>query len=211
MPFDTSVISEVSYAFFGASVKLTWASTSAGPFQIYVEGVLQWHGVAFTATIPRPPDDAWVDIGAVGPGEDVTDFSASLPHRPRNRAELTWTGGSFEALDLMGFRIYGETTAGGGIDYTTPLADIQAFAEGFAPADMSSSTFTWTSDPYKTGSWSFEIKPYDVVGNEGDGSTLTVNLVSAPAEVPLVNGSRLTRSYTQSTKKLTIGWTASQG
>lgn len=213
MPLNTSVIDEVSYSAYGASLKLAWVSTAdaGGMYQVYAGRSLQWHGTALTATIPMPQAGTRITIGAVGPNEGTVDFSSMLPPIPASRADLTWTESSFSASDLMGFRVYGEATPGGGIDYTNALADVQAFAGGFTPADSTEASWTWTSEPYKTGTWSFAVTPYDEVGNEGDPMTVSVLLTSPPAEVPIVSGSRLTRAYSQTNKQITIGWAASEG
>lgn len=211
--FDSSVIDEVSYSVHGAVLRLSWRSTApdGSSHQVYVGRDLAWSGAATTAEVPIPSDSARVTVGAVGPGEESADFSASLPPVPASRARLSWTGGTADGTDLAGFRIYGEPSPGGGVDYDSPLADVQAAAAGFAEVDASTTTYTWTSPPYKTGEWTFAVVPYDAVGNAGTPTTTTVGLTAPPAEVPLVDGRRLTRFYDQSTHSLTIGWAASEG
>ena len=70
--------------------------------------------------IPMPSSRVRIDIGAVGPGEETTDFSAVLPAAASDRAQLSWLGGSYLDPtgndDVSGFRVYGEVVPGGGID-----------------------------------------------------------------------------------------------
>src|SRR5690349_14841925 len=113
-------------------VYLSWSSSSAAgtPFQVYLNAELAWHGTALSTWVAVPSGPVHIDIGAVTVGEAETDFSGSLPSAPHRRAELTWLGGTFEAADIAGFRIYGEATPGGGISYVTALADITAYPQG---------------------------------------------------------------------------------
>ena len=225
--FDQSVITEVykPVAIHG-SLSISWASTAAAgtTYQVYVDRKLAWSGVGTTARIPLPRDGARFAIGAVERYEEHTDFSAYLPATPKNRALLTWLGGTFQAADIKGFRIFGETTAGGGIDYNTPLASIQAYAEGFVSDGYgmggygkggfgaAAASYEWTSRPYTTGTWAFAIKPYDTLGNLGTAATTTIYLVSPPAP-PAANssGARLTYTYNATDKKITLNWLASPG
>lgn len=227
MPFDSSAISDVSYKVVGASLRISWVSTAGALaiHQIYVNGRLQWHERGLQAAIPIPSTNSRIEIGAVGTGEGLTDFSAGFPPAPKSRAVLTWQGGTFEGADIQGFRIYGEATPGGGLDYDAPLADIQAYVEG-AVSDgygvggyglggygSSPASFSWESQPYHpSGSYTFAVVPFDSTGNEGDPLTTVVALTSPPLEVPLYSdGLRLHRVYNQPAKTVAISWQASLG
>jgi hypothetical protein len=77
MPFDQSTITEVkSPTWDGAAIHLEWSSNSppGTVFQIYVARVLSWHGTSRWAAIPMPTAQVRIDIGTVGPGEDIVDF-----------------------------------------------------------------------------------------------------------------------------------------
>lgn len=239
--FDVSVISDIRYSLLGASMTLTWASSDPGPFQIYVNGLKQWDGTDQKASIPIPPRNARVDIGAVSPGEQKADFSTDLPPVPKSRALLEWTGGTFQGSDIHGFRIFGEIEAGGGINYTggygiggygasgygtaaPVLADLEAYAEGLvtdgygiAPYGvggygLAPASYSWESPHYKTGTWSFAVVPYDTAGNLGEAAIVSVDLISAPEVVPEFSDRlRLHTSYAFADKALTITWQASTG
>ncbi|MDE2101005.1 MAG: hypothetical protein KGL39_27410 [Patescibacteria group bacterium] len=206
-------------------LQITWTSSSpvGTVFQVYVNRALAWSGTDRSKVL-QIPENASIDIGTVGFGEASTDFSADLPAIPETRVTLTWQGGLWEGSDLVGFRIYGEATAGGGIDYTHPLADMQAYAEG-AVTDgyglggygmggfgSASGTYSWTSGPYTTGTWHFAVKPYDVTGNEGTAVTGS-QFVQAPPGPParFADGTRLHYTYSATTHKATLTWNASPG
>ena len=95
---------------------------------------LVWHGTARWVAIPMPSSQVRIDIGAVQAGEGTTDFSVQLPAAPGDRAQLSWLGGSYLDPtgndDVAGFRVYGETAPGNGIDYTGALAEIIAYPGG---------------------------------------------------------------------------------
>lgn len=111
MAFDTSVITEVFHAQEGSRVTLEWTSTAAAGswYQIYIQGILAWWGTERHATIAAPRGLIDVQIGAVGTGQQTTDFSnagfdalgfdvvgldvSGLLTAPiSTRARLAWTG-----------------------------------------------------------------------------------------------------------------------
>ena len=119
MPFDQSTITEVKPPVWdGSALHLEWTSTApAGTvFQVYVGRALAWHGTGRWVAIPMPSSRVRIDIGAVGPGEETTDFSAVLPAAPSDRAQLSWLGGSYLDPtgndDVAGFWVYGEPVPG---------------------------------------------------------------------------------------------------
>ena len=128
--------------------------------------------------------------------------------RPTQHVQLTWQSGTYKGINLAGYRVYGEPTAGGGIDYTCPLADLTAYpagilTDGFGLGGFGSggwgqaaSTISWTSDPLAGGSWQFAVVPYDEAGNEGAPQTAIVS-ISAPPGRP--HHSRVPRSVFSTT------------
>ncbi len=136
-----------------------------------------------------------IDIGTVDSGEEQTSFVGSLPSAPTRRVQLTWQSGTYKGIDLAGYRVYGEPTPGGGIDFTSPLSDLTAYpagilTDGFGLGGFgaggwgqAASTLSWTSDPLAGGSWQFAVVPYDDAGNEGAAQTATV-AISAPPRAP---------------------------
>lgn len=240
--FDASVISNVRTSRSGASLILSWSSTIVGvPFQVYVGSRRAWSNYGQSATIQAPPAGTRITIGAVDPSEIGDDFSAYLPPYPRSRASLAWSGGTFEAPDIQGFRIYGERTAGeginpsgtygdgtygdGGYGIASPvLADLEAYADGLVTDGYGfglygdgtygamPGSYSWESGPYKTGTWTFAVVPYDRVGNLGTSALVSASLTSAPEEVPAFpDYLRLHRTYSTSTHAVTINWQASPG
>lgn len=228
MPFDDSVISDISARPFDADLFLSWSSSApAGTtFQVYADGVLSWHGAELSCVVPLPSHRVRVDVGAVAAGEGKTDFSAGLTPPPGtgSRARLTWTGGNYLDPDgsLRGFHIYGEATPGGGIAYGTPLGFVAAYpggrgTDGFGMGGFGSGGFgsgsgsySWTSDPLISGTWNFGVKPVGTAGNEGTATTASV-AISVPPAPPAAdaNGKRLTYTYLSGT--VTLNWLASPG
>jgi hypothetical protein len=96
--FDQSSITEVKPPVWdGSALQLDWTSTAptGTVFQAYVNRALVWHGTGHWVAIPMPTSQVWIDIGAVGPGEETTDFSDQLPETTSNLAQLSWLGGSY--------------------------------------------------------------------------------------------------------------------
>ncbi len=209
----------------GTGVRISWSSSSPEGtiFQVYANLALAWSGPARTAVIQAQIGDR-IDIGTVGAGEGSDDFSSSLTSGPDTRASLTWLGGLYLDADLAGFRVYGETTAGGGINYTTPLADIQAYPEGFISDGFgqggfgqggfgtAAASFSWTSEPLTSGTWAFAVVSYDTVGNEGTVRTISVAITAPPGPPARFSsdGLRLHYSYSATTNKITLDWNPSE-
>jgi hypothetical protein len=116
----------------GAWVFLSWSSSApAGTwYQVYTNGALAWHGQATSCWTPVPAGPLHIDIGTVAAGEGQVSFASSLASAPARRAELSWLGGTFEDPDIAGFRVFGESTPGGGINSAGALADIAAYPGG---------------------------------------------------------------------------------
>ncbi len=226
MAFDQTTITEVYPPRpSGSGIRLSWASSSAEGtiFQVYVNLALAWSGPARDVTIQARIGDR-IDIGTVGAGEGSDDFSSSLTSGPDTRANLTWLGGLYLDADLAGFRVYGETTAGGGVNYTTPLTDIQAYPEGFISDGFgmggfgqggfgtAAASFSWTSEPLTSGTWTFAVIPYDTTGNEGTPMTDTVSITAPPGPPARFSsdGLRLHYTYSATTYKITLAWNPSE-
>lgn len=231
MSFSQATIVEVyPPVWTGSALHLEWFSTapSGTVFQVYTDRTLAWHGTNRWVTLPMPTARVRIDVGTVGPGEDTTDFSADLPPTPKNRAELSWLGGTYlvpdGSDDLSGFRVYGEVIPGGGIERTTPLTELAAYPggilnDGFGLGGYgqggfgrSASAYSWTSPPLGRGCWSFAIVPFDNAGNEGTASTTQVTIVAPPGSpAPGVDSARLAYSYDATTRQVTLTWNPSPG
>lgn len=229
MPFDQSSIVEVMPPRWdGATLQLSWSSTApAGTtFQVYVGRRLAWYGTNRWVALTMPDSRVRIDVGAVGPGEASVDFSASLPPGPGDRVTLSWLGGSYldpsGRDDVQGFRVFGSRRAGWDVDYTEPLTEIPAYPGG-TPIDgfgiggfgrggfgRAASTYRWTSASLGSGTWTFAVVPFDAVGNQGSGTTLTTTVV-APPRPPAADadGSRLRCSYDPETRQATLSWNPS--
>ncbi len=201
MAFSQTTITSVNPPVYsGFQVFLSWTTTSpAGTwFQIYLNESLAWWGQTTQATlILGGAGPIRVDIGTVDAGEEQTDFSADLPAAPARRAELSWLGGTFEAADIAGFRVYGSDTAGGSVDMSRVLADITAYPSGiltdgygfggfgYGGFGQAAGTYTWISDPLTRGTWNYAVVPYDSAGNAGTPATTSVAINCPPLEPAL--------------------------
>lgn len=198
MPFSQVTILSVSPPRYrGSQVYLSWSSSSPPGtwYQVYVNQRLAWSGSRCSAWIAVPAGPVRIDIGAVGPGEQDTDFTATLPTGPGRRVQLSWQSGAYKGGDLAGFRVYGADSPSGAIDYTRALAEITAYPLGIATGGFglggfgsggfgeAASTYSWTSGPLAAGTWTFAVVPYDAAGNEGPAQT-TTTVVTGPPRAP---------------------------
>src|SRR5262252_5268820 len=139
MAFDQSAILEVVAIMERRDLRITWTTTAPADtwFQIYLNRVLAWAGTETTAKVPVPSDGGAVriDVGTVLDGEEHTDFSASLTTLPGTGRYVTlqWEGGTYldpADGDVAGFNVYRSTTAGGAVDYGTPVGHVVAYPQG---------------------------------------------------------------------------------
>jgi len=227
--FDQSTITEVKPpAWDGSAVQLEWTSTAplGTVFQVYVARALVWHGTARWVSIPMPSSQVRIDIGVVRAGAESTDFSAQLPAAPGDRARLSWLGGSYldptGKDDVAGFRVYGETAPGGGIDYSRTLAEIRAYPGGILTDGYglggfgqggfgrSASSYEWTSTALSSGVWSFAVVSVDAAGNPGVPAVTSVTILAPPRPpAAFPDGSRLKSTYNPSARTVTLSWQAS--
>jgi len=229
MAFSQSTITSASPPVpQGGQVWISWTSSSpAGTwFQVYVDEQLTWWGQQTAIWLPIPIEGVLrVDIGTVLPGEQQTNFSADLPAAPNREVTLEWLGGTYEAPDLAGFRVYGETSPGRGIGYGKPLATITAYPAGiytdgfgfggfgYGGFGESAGSYTWTSQSLTTGTWNWAVKPFDTAGNEGTAVTTAVFIGVPPLEpAAWADRSRLHYTYAAGpTYEVTLNWLASPG
>jgi hypothetical protein len=240
MGFSQATITSVNPPVYsGFQVYISWTTTSpAGTwFQIYLNDALSWWGQTTTATlILGSTGPIRVDIGTVDPGEEQTSFASSLPTAPARRAELSWLGGTFEGVDIAGFRVFGSDIAGGfgigpfgegpygEIDLSIVLADITAYPSGITTDGFgfggfglggfgeAAGTYTWTSDALTRGIWSYAVIPYDSAGNLGVAALTGITIVCPPLEPALFpDNTRLHYTYSASTHEVTLFWNASPG
>lgn len=227
MAFDESAATDVRLrAGPAATVVLQWdsAEPDGTPWQVYADGVLAWLGVERLAILPAPATWTTYHVGSVAPGEDRTDFSATLDPIPGggNRPLLEWSGGTFLAADIVAFRIYGESTPGGGVSYATVLGTVLAYPQGTVTDGYGSggygsggygyagSTYAWRGPPYGPGTWTFAVVPVNTAGVEGTAATVAV-AIAGPPRPPAANaaGQRLTYTYNAGTGVATLSWLAS--
>jgi hypothetical protein len=229
MPFDQSTITEVLPPVWdGGAIQLGWTSTAplGTVFQVYLNRVLAWHGASRWVAIPMPSSQLQIDIGAVGPGEATTDFSAQLPASPSNRVRLAWLGGSYLDPtgndDVAGFQVFGAKAPGGAIDYTQALAQIRAYpagilTDGFGLGGFgqggfgrAASSYQWTTEALGSGTWPFAVVSFDAAGNLGAPSVSSAS-ISAPPRPPATfpDGSRLHSTYNPANHTVTLSWQTS--
>lgn len=208
--FTQAYIAEVAPPLFvGGDLFLKWTSTAPAGMvtQVYIDSALAWHGVTNSASIPWPQEPAWFDIGSVDAADALTSFAGSLPVKPRVHTTLSWEGGTFldpAGGDVKGFRVYGEHAPGGGIDYTTPLADIPAYTArivtdgfglggfGLGGFGMAAGSYSWRSGVLTSGTWTWAVRPYNAAGIEGATATIS-DIITAPPEPPAFFGGTMER------------------
>lgn len=229
MAFSTATITDgPNEEADGGGTLVYWAASDVDGtlFQLYANRELIWHGPARQVTVPTPIVTTLYQVGTVGPDEGPLDFSASLPllMGAGNRASIDWYGGFWESATLQGFRVFGEVTAGGGVNYANTLADIPVNAPGIPVGGYgsggygtggygaTSGHYWWTSDPLANGTWTFAVKAYDAAGNLSTTLTIAVAIAGPPGP-PARNaaGLRLTYTYNAGTQVATLAWLASSG
>jgi hypothetical protein len=210
----------------GSQVYLKWTSSAVTGsfFQVYIDQALAWFGQRRCVRLPIPSGLRRIDIGTVGAGGEQTSWNSSLPAAPARRATLSWTGGTYLDPNLAGYAVYGSDVPNGPIDYTTPLAKITAYPAGIITDGYGmgsygsggygsgSQSWSWTSDPLPSGTWSFAVQPYNAAGNYGSPQ-LTSVVIQVPPDppAPYANATRLAYSYAGGTRQATITWLASPG
>lgn len=193
----------------GSSLALQWESSSPSGtwFQVYLNNHLAWFGTSKKTSIVWPQEMVRIAIGAVGTGQQTTNFSSAFEPIPDNRVRLEWEGGTFEALDIAGFHVYGSPTVGADVSYTTALADIPAYPggiilDGFGLGKYgdggwgeAGSYFNWTSSPLPSGLWTFGVKAYDKSGNESTTVEVTELIEVAPTTMPVFSNTLSCLNY----------------
>ena len=226
MPFSQANILSVSQPVYrGAEVFLSWTCSVPGSwFQLYVDGLLAHWTQSTSCWLAAPSAARNLQLGTVLPGEEQISFASSLPPAPLRTVTLSWLGGSYSGADLAGFKVYGESTPGGGISYVTPLATITAYPAGIMTDGFGlggyglggfgavAGSYSWTSEPLTSGTWHYAVVPFDAAGNNGTASLTSQIVAVPPAAVPLsASGTRLGYTYSASTHEAVLSWLASAG
>ena len=221
---QTSILNLNPPVAHGSQLLVSWTTTAAAGtlFQVYLEGALMYAGVATSCAIPMPLSVGRIDVGTVAPGERQVNFSSSLPPRPPRHATLSWQGGTYLGSDLVAFNVYGESSAGAGINYTKALASVPAYTPGVVTDGygnggygqggygLASGSYSWTSPPLAGGVWNWGVCPVDSAGNVGPPQTTSVALSAPPAPpAPLAFNSRLEYQYNPTTRQATLTWNPS--
>lgn len=226
MPFDQADILTVSARRAGADLLVSWTTTApaGSTYQVYVSGQLAWHGIGLSCLLPWPGGhNVAIDVGVVDASEATDDFSASLTPFPLDYATLDWLGGTFEADDIAGFRVFSSAVAGGAVDYGNVLADIPAYPGGIlldgwgmggwnqGGWGRAASSYSWVSGSLTSGVWTFAVAPYDKAGNQDPSPRTVTKTILAPPRPPGADarGVRLTYTYDPSTHVATLHWLAS--
>lgn len=209
MPFSQSTLIAVNPPQWErGQVYLSWTSTSpAGTWwQVYINGALAWAKQQQWCRVPVPSGPLRIAIGMVNPGEEHTAWTSLLPAAPQRRVTLAWQSGSFQAIDLAGFYVYSSSSAGGSINYTTPVATLAAYPGGFNTG--STGQYSWTSGALDAGTWQFAVVPFDTAGNAGSGSTTTALIVAPPRSPAAFAGTQQRLQYNYTPSSTTLTWQA---
>ena len=219
MGFSTATITSGPTTFAaGGDLRVTWTTSASASttFQVYVNRSLTWIGTGTVAFIPHVQDYAYVDVISVDPGSEQADYSASLAALPGRTALITWVGGRYLGVNIVGYNIYSGTTPGGAVSYAAPIAYVPAGSQGLnqdgygmgvygsGGYGMSGVSYAYSTKVLKSGTWNFAIKTVDSSGNLSTASTLSV-AISAPPTPP----SKAVATVNPSTRVPTINWTAS--
>jgi hypothetical protein len=213
VPFDPSVISEITHSQEGSRLTLEWSSTApAGTwYQLYLRGALAWWGTERHATVAAPRGLIDGQIGAVAAGEQTTDFAdAGLDAfgldvlgldangigavAITNRAYLAWTGfGAAEYRILegaLGFD-HGGFDLGGLNGSAGTLVGTVAGLEGISTDGLDIGAFDVGGLDYAVGSFSWTSDPltrgdwnFSVVPYNAAGSAGTPSTTSVTITAP---------------------------
>jgi hypothetical protein len=187
-------------------VTFTWTSSSPPGtwFQLYIDLQLAWSGQTTTTSVTLPDGTSSFDIGTVLPGEQNTDFSASIAGI-NLFAELSWLGGTSESPNIAGWYVFAGTVAGGAVNFAAPVATI------VAEAGVASGSYGWTSAALGGGVWNFSVVPFDTAGNKGTGTAVSVTIFAPPIEpAPFISDNlRLHYTFNPTTEEATLLWNAS--
>lgn len=211
--FDQSTVASVNApTYANGQVFVSWNPTTAGLlWQVYINSSLSYEGHKTGVWLSVPSGGvARCDIGSILDSEAGTDFSSSLPSAPARRVKLSFNAGTELGADLDHFVIYGESTPGGGIDYSAPLATLSAFAGGDPVVD---GQYSWVSGPLYSGTWNFAVVPVDVAGNKGTLQATSATVAVPPGEPGLFSdGSRLKYQFHANslTPTVTLSWNAAE-
>lgn len=225
MPFDASVVTEVRlHPLPGqGTLHVAWSTTAPDGtwFQVYGNGRLRWHGRQTFCDLPWPAQPLDIAVGAVEPSEAQADLSAALDPAPGsgNAVEVSWLGGLYldpgRADDVAGFRVYGESTPGGGVDLATPLADVPVSPlAGFGRGPFGRGGFgraaarhSWTSPALAPGTWAFRVRAYDAAGDESTVGAASATVSGPPGPpAPFADGKRLHYSIDPATRVVILSW-----
>lgn len=223
---DQTSIASVTPTRSGVELLATWVSSApAGTtFQVYLNNALTWHGTERAVHLPWPAGrNTRISVGTVGPGEESSDFSASLPPINPTSKNLAWEGGTFLASDLAGFNIYRADTPGSPVNISRVFKTLPAYPGG-AVTDgygmggygrggfgRAATVYVWQTPSLANGSWAFAVAPFDGAGNEPVSPATISVVIAAPPRPPAPDsrGRRLTYAYDVATRIATLSWIAS--
>ncbi len=193
--FDPTVVSGLTITAKGDELLIRWSTVAAlgTTFQVYVGNQLAWVGTATRAIVgaPSAAGPCRIVVGSVPVAFARQNLIATAPDPfPADRATLRWEGGTYLAVDLCLFRIYGATIAGGspsGVVGTVPAYPGGIVTDGFGFGSFgagrfgfAASSYSWTSGYLSPGTWNFEVRPVTTAGIEGPGVVIAVPIVGPP-------------------------------
>lgn len=227
MAWNTSRISEVRIDPVPSQGTLFVSWSSSAPdgtwYQVYSNYRLAWYGRQLHCELPIPSGAVDIAVGTIDASEFQTDLSGSVAGAPGsgNAVELAWLGGVYldadKLDDVAGFRVYGESTPGGGVNLNNPLVDLDVgrlAGAGRGPAGRggagrAATRYTWTSGLLSPGTWAFDVRAYDAAGNESTVDTVSATIDGPPGPpAPFSDGLRLHYSYDPGTRIVTLSWNA---
>jgi hypothetical protein len=231
--FTSTTIGQVLLAQDASDLHISWTSTEpeGACFQVYVNRRLQWSGTPRAITLPVPDGFASIHVGSVPATLASTDFSSSLdsPASAGDRAILSWLGGTYLDPrgndDVAGFHIYASPAPDTPPAYTKPIATLAAYpggaiTDGFGLGGFgqggygkAASSYQWTSPRLGSGTWQFDVRPFNAAGNEPANTipkSLTITAPPAPS-APNALGQRLAYTYKPADHTATLTWLPSPG
>jgi len=138
-------------------------------------------------------------VVAIDPAEFGTDYGATLPERPYNKAIATVTTTGWPADSRLVAIAWGDTP-GGAVNYSNEVRTLYDTDRAY----VLTSTPIGPSGSYNFAAYGIDDKPDS--GNRGSVTSLTANLLTMPPDLVATDGVRFTATATSGTATITYDY-----